>query len=423
MRNVIAIIGSAGKIDNELRLQVEELAMRLADIGFDLVTGGMNGVMRAVARGHSRSDSDSNLIHIEPGWDHPWRLNPFEASIVKTDLGSIRNHFVIRSADLVIAISGGSGTLSEIAIAWQEGKPIATLATSGGWSDRLAGETLDPRRTDEITACDSVEDLVNWADSQRPEGVFTGRHNRGFYPFEVPALHRIQDGNPRGSHKIHARFGMSIEKDELVNRLEQLNEAVRTWDSDAVALVTFDDGWGDVLLVEDEFDRLSNLQPVLFIGQNHFTTPVRTLPMQRLYQYSADTGQVIDDLRTELKTMSEEAAHVKLDEMGVDRMLEPEWLLTINEIEKLSTKGWVIASHGHSHENLRQADDLEEAFSVLTESIEQRVYTPWLAWPEGRWSYETVESAKKGGFTRQFGLLDEPHDGPPTGMVMRKIWS
>lgn len=233
MRNVIAIIGTAGKLSDELRRDVECLSQQLAESGFDLVTGGMSGVMRAVARGRSKSASNGHLTHIEPGWGEPWKLNPFNAGIVRTELGSMRNHLVIRSADLVIAVSGGAGTLSELAIAWQEGKPIAVLAGSGGWSDRLAGQSLDHRREDSIVGCESIEELVKWAESECPEGVFRGRLNRGFYPFEVPAIHRIHRNEVDGVHGIHARFGMSLKLDELKQRLHEFDARVKDWNSSA----------------------------------------------------------------------------------------------------------------------------------------------------------------------------------------------
>ena len=53
-RNVVAVVGSAGEISASLRQAVESLATELANAGFDLVTGGMDGVMRAAARGHAR---------------------------------------------------------------------------------------------------------------------------------------------------------------------------------------------------------------------------------------------------------------------------------------------------------------------------------------------------------------------------------
>jgi hypothetical protein len=335
----------------------------------------------------------------------------------------MRNHLLIRSADLVIAIAGGSGTLSEIAIAWQEGKQIATLSTSGGWSERLSGESLDHRRDDKITDCESVDELVKWADSMRPSGVFTGRLNRGFYPFEVPVLHRIHEEEATGCQVIHARYGMSIERSVLLQRLSKLNNQVQSWDSNAVGLVTFDDGWRDVLLLEGEFDALDYLRPVLFIGENQFADTVRPLPLQRLYQHCANSGIEVEDLRGTIKSMTQNQGDKQLADWGIPEMLNPNWLLRSEDLERLASKGWIIASHGHFHQDLSTVVDLSKLFSALSESIEQRVHTPWLAWPEGRWSYGSVEAASEGGFIRQFGLLDEPHDEPPVGMVMRKIWS
>ena len=113
--------------------------------------------MRAAARGHGRSADAANLVHIEPGWGCPLVLNPHPAGIVRTALGSMRNHLVIRSADLIVAVSGGSGTLSEMAIVCQKGKPIAALRGSGGWSDRLADTTLDRRRGKvTVMGCDNL---------------------------------------------------------------------------------------------------------------------------------------------------------------------------------------------------------------------------------------------------------------------------
>jgi hypothetical protein len=48
---------------------------------------------------------------------------------VVTDLGHARNVLVVRSSDLLIAISGGYGTLSEISIALKVGKPVIGLST------------------------------------------------------------------------------------------------------------------------------------------------------------------------------------------------------------------------------------------------------------------------------------------------------
>ncbi len=433
-RNVVAIIGSAGVITPALRRTVEALACALGNAGFDLVTGGMDGVMRAAARGHERAKGLTNLVHIEPGWERAWDRNPHPASIVRTGLGTMRNHLVVRSADLIVAVSGGSGTLSEIALAWQEGKPIAALRGSGGWSEKLVNVALDHRRRNStITGCDTVDEVVAWARRLRPEGVYAGRANCGFYPLEAPALHRMHERVPTKVHQVHLRYGMSIEKSDLVRRLERLNRKVESWnrkhDAETVALVTFDDGWKEVTHLVDTFNKFTCLCPVLFIGENHFRESVRPLPLQRLYQHCAERGLDPENetalgggTRTGLKSLSEVEQHAILDELGVDPMLDPEWLLNDRDLEGLKSAGWIVATHGHCHEDLTKRDNLREELTRLAEKIEDRGHMPWFCWPEGRWSAAAWEDARTAGFRLQFGLLEQPCGEPCDGLVMRKIW-
>ena len=433
-RNMIAIVGAAGAIPAAVRQQTEALAEALADANFDLVTGGMDGVMRAVSRGRGRSGNDVDLVHIESGEGRAWQRNPHPASVVRTNLGAMRNHLVVRSADLVVAVSGGAGTLSELAIAWQEGKPIAALRGVDGWSDQLAGTALDHRRRPPIHGCESVEDVVAWAEQQRPEGVFGGRRNQGFYPRAVPALHRVHDGVPSPAQRIHLRFGMSIEKSELLRQLVALNDEVRSWNrrrqADTVALATFDDGWKDVLCLADAFQRLPALCPVLFVGENHFQTPARPLPLQRLYEHCAVEGIDPEDeqalgtaTRTRLKTLPEAAQHALLDARGIAPMLAPDWLLTAQDIADLQAAGWVIATHGHMHENLSARSDLAPELAALADAVEERGQMPWLAWPEGQWSAASYQAARDAGIRLQFAL---PRSGNPAvrdGVVLREAWN
>ena len=433
-RNAVAIVGSAGAIPRELRRSVEALARTLGDAGFDLVTGGMDGVMRAAARGHGLSSSGAHLVHIEPGWGRAWERNPHPAGVVRTGLGSMRNHLVIRSADLVVAVSGGSGTLSEMAIACQEGKPIAALRGWGGWSGKLADTTLDRRRgRATVTGCDTVDEVVAWADRLRPEGVYAGRMNQGFYPLEAPVLHRVHEGTPDRHHRMHLRYGMSIAKSDLVRRLEELNRRVESWnrehDAATVALVTFDDGWKDVTRLAGAFENLPCLCPVLFVGENHFEEAMRPLPLQRLYHHCAEQGLDPEDAallgsatRTRLKSRSEGEQHSALDRLGVDPMLDPDWLLNPKDLEHLKSAGWVVATHGHRHEDLPLRDGLGEELAKLAEAVEGRAHVPWLAWPEGRWSRSAWASARAAGFHLQFGLLSRAGEAPCPGMVARTAW-
>ena len=60
--------------------------------------------------------------------------------------GGGREFALILSCDAIITISGGSGTLTEIAIAYQANVPIVTLKNTGGWSEKLGGEYIDARK-------------------------------------------------------------------------------------------------------------------------------------------------------------------------------------------------------------------------------------------------------------------------------------
>ena len=60
-------------------------------------------------------------------------------------IGGGREYTLVLSCDVIIAISGGSGTLNEIAVAYQAGIPIVVVDKFGGWASKLSGEYLDDR--------------------------------------------------------------------------------------------------------------------------------------------------------------------------------------------------------------------------------------------------------------------------------------
>ena len=89
--------------------------------------------------------------------------NPYLDVVIPTGLGFARNSLVVLSGDAVIAVDGGSGTLSEIALAWQHGRPIVALMGTGGWADRLAGKALDLRRPrDKIVGIEEPKAAVDY---------------------------------------------------------------------------------------------------------------------------------------------------------------------------------------------------------------------------------------------------------------------
>ena len=61
------------------------------------------------------------------------------------EIGGGREFTLVLSCDVIIAISGGSGTLTEMAIAYQAGIPIIVVDKFGGWSEKLSNKYIDDR--------------------------------------------------------------------------------------------------------------------------------------------------------------------------------------------------------------------------------------------------------------------------------------
>jgi uncharacterized protein (TIGR00725 family) len=91
-------------------------------------------VMEAAARGCATAGGAA--IGILPGDDRQG-ANPHVAFSIPTGMGEARNALVARAADIVIAVGGEFGTLSEIAFALKMGKPVIGIGTwSLGVDDR-----------------------------------------------------------------------------------------------------------------------------------------------------------------------------------------------------------------------------------------------------------------------------------------------
>lgn len=131
-RRLIGVIG-LGHPDPALDPLAEKVGAGVAESGFVLVNGGLGGVMEASAKGCKEAGGTS--VGILPGLD-PAEANPYIDVPVATGLGEGRNLLIVRAASALIAIGGGYGTLSEIALALKTGKPVVGLNT---WeiSDRI----------------------------------------------------------------------------------------------------------------------------------------------------------------------------------------------------------------------------------------------------------------------------------------------
>jgi uncharacterized protein (TIGR00725 family) len=122
---IIAVIG-AGQCESSIYQLALEVGEEIAKRGAILVCGGLGGVMEAAAKGASMAAGLT--VGILPG---PSRnsANPYIKIPIATDMGQARNVIIAHTADGLVAVSGGAGTLSEIGHALKVGKPIVGLKT------------------------------------------------------------------------------------------------------------------------------------------------------------------------------------------------------------------------------------------------------------------------------------------------------
>jgi uncharacterized protein (TIGR00725 family) len=121
----VAVVGPGEASPDELHA-AEEIGAGLAAAGAVVVTGGLGGVMEAACRG-ARSRR-GRTVGILPGEDRD-AANGWVDVAIATGLGELRNGIVVRAVDALVAVGGGHGTLSEVALALKLGRPVVGLGT------------------------------------------------------------------------------------------------------------------------------------------------------------------------------------------------------------------------------------------------------------------------------------------------------
>lgn len=163
---IIAVIGpNSDKADNNALKIAEQIGKRIIDSGYRIMTGGKDGVMMAAFQGAKKSANyaEGLTIGVIPTYNSD-DANPECDIIIATGIGFARNQIIVASADVIVAISGGAGTLSEISFAWQLNKPIVAITSSKGWSSKI-GRKLDSKDRDEIYNAKNVEEAIRFIKS------------------------------------------------------------------------------------------------------------------------------------------------------------------------------------------------------------------------------------------------------------------
>lgn len=122
---MIAVCG-AGQADAPTAELADAVGYELANAGATLVCGGLGGVMEKACAGAKRGGGTT--VGILPGTD-PAAANPYVDIPIVTGMAQGRNAIIVHTADAVIALPGAFGTLSEIALAINMGKPVVTVGT------------------------------------------------------------------------------------------------------------------------------------------------------------------------------------------------------------------------------------------------------------------------------------------------------
>ena len=169
----VTIYGSARiKADDELYKQTEEIARRLGELGFAIITGGGPGVMEAANKGAREAGVVSVGLNIE--------LPDEQACNAYATKSLTFNHFFVRKVILVkyatafVIMPGGLGTLDELTevltlIQTHKIKPFPVLLFSSsywkGFLDWLQGFSLAQGYISEedfklVRVCDHVDNIV-----------------------------------------------------------------------------------------------------------------------------------------------------------------------------------------------------------------------------------------------------------------------
>jgi uncharacterized protein (TIGR00725 family) len=164
----IGVMGSAA--DLKYNKQVEQVAERMgeliAETGAILVFGAekdSDSLSTAACRGAKRKGGLTVGITYGKHKD-VWGKDMADFIVASgLERGGGRELTLVLSCDVVIAISGGSGTLTELAIAYQADIPMVAIKGVGGWSEKLADEYFDGRKRRKVFGADTPEEAIKIA--------------------------------------------------------------------------------------------------------------------------------------------------------------------------------------------------------------------------------------------------------------------
>ncbi len=123
-----------------------------------LITGGMGGIMESASKG--AHDAGGLCVGIIPQ-DSPIHANQYCDIVIPTGMGLTRDFLNALSADGIIIVGGGSGTLSEVCAAYMHKKPMVAIRNLGGSVALYIDNYLDHRKNIKIVGVDTAQEAVD----------------------------------------------------------------------------------------------------------------------------------------------------------------------------------------------------------------------------------------------------------------------
>jgi uncharacterized protein (TIGR00725 family) len=183
MAKRLPVVGVLGSGDAEHADKAASLGRWLATLPVHLLTGGGRGVMTAVARAFAAVAGRAGLVvgiipsGEDPAVPKPGYPNPYVELAIMTHLplsGASgmdvlsRNHINVLTSDVLVALPGGTGTASEVALAVRYRRPIAA------YLDDRSGIPHLPAAVPNLTTLAEVQAFVqDHLQGVRPSGSDT----------------------------------------------------------------------------------------------------------------------------------------------------------------------------------------------------------------------------------------------------------
>ncbi|MGY5150273.1 MAG: TIGR00725 family protein [Candidatus Nitrosopumilus sp. bin_68KS] len=134
-----------------------EVGLEIAKSDSVLITGGLGGVMNAASRGAKAGNGLT--IGIIPQDDSSF-ANEFCDVVIPTGMGFTRDFLNALSADGIIIVGGGSGTLSEVCAGYMQKKPMVAIRNLNGPVAQYIDGYVDHRENVKIIGVDSAQESV-----------------------------------------------------------------------------------------------------------------------------------------------------------------------------------------------------------------------------------------------------------------------